>query len=335
MSSDPTTSESAEAEATSGSSSHAGLALSAALAALVVLILVAALGIGAASTVACSYCHASQATAFGRSPHAGIPCSTCHFSARGPILSRLDVLTRMLPSSIGGVRLVDSGRPVGGAVCVYCHTKIASGGVVSKNGLRINHSRCSVTSTCEDCHSQSIHGTSTRFVRTSSMTACFACHVANKAPVGCSVCHAGQLPAGRQRDPEWIREHGPDWKTMHGTGDLRSCASCHTSDSCRPCHLIDFPHPSDFGATHGALAKSVGEAACLTCHKQSAYCTACHGVEMPHPVGFLQAHSRIAKSATDPKCVTCHVASDCEQCHTYHIHPGGTAPPVGRNGVAR
>ena len=71
---------------------------------------------------------------------------------------------------------------------------------------------------------------------------------------------------------------------------------------------------------------------CLTCHRSAEYCSGCHGIEMPHPKGFLQKHGRIATSPTDLKCAICHVQSDCTQCHEYHVHPGGTQPPVGRYG---
>ena len=330
MSSKPTADKSEQVRASAGPLSR--IARTVALAALVTLGLIAILGIGAGSSVACSRCHTAQSVALAASPHSSIACGTCHFSVRGETSGRFDVLARMAPSSVSGVRLEGAGREVGSRVCLSCHAKILAGGVLSKNGLRINHSRCSVASLCEDCHSQSIHGASTRLVRSPSMTDCVACHVANKALVGCSTCHDGKLPVNRVRDPEWARTHGADWKRLHGTGDLRSCVSCHATDSCRRCHGIDFPHPVNFGASHGALAKNVGTGACLTCHKSSAYCAGCHGIEMPHPAGFLRVHSKVATSDTDPKCSTCHVQDDCDQCHIYHVHPGGTQPPVGRTG---
>jgi hypothetical protein len=164
------------------------------------------------------------------------------------------------------------------------------------------------------------------------MAACVACHTKERAPLKCTTCHEGKLTSARSRDPEWVREHGPNWKTMHGTGNLASCGSCHAPSMCRTCHKIDLPHPANFGAKHGAIAESVGTEVCLTCHKTEAYCDGCHGTPMPHPAGFLQKHSKVATSETDPKCVTCHVADDCKQCHVYHVHPGGTQPPVGRTG---
>lgn len=307
-------------------------AIAVAVAALAVVGLVAILGFGPGSTTACSSCHVPQAAALVRSPHAGIACRACHFSARGSVSSRIDVLARMLPATIGGTRLRGPGRPVGNAPCIACHPKMVAGGVVDKNGLRINHTKCIVASPCEDCHSQSIHGTSTRLVRGPKMAECVACHVKQKAPLGCAACHAAKLPASLARDPEWARTHGPDWKTLHGTGDLTSCTACHDSAFCRPCHHIDFPHPVTFGTKHGTLALTAGTDACFTCHKGPAYCDGCHGIEMPHPTGFLQRHSSVATSDRDPKCATCHVLDDCDQCHTYHVHPGGTGPAVGRNG---
>ena len=75
-----------------------------------------------------------------------------------------------------------------------------------------------------------------------------------------------------------------------------------------------------------------GEDKCLTCHKTSAFCEGCHKIEMPHPAGFLQKHSSIATSMEDPACAPCHPLEDCKSCHAFHVHPGGTQPPVGRNG---
>lgn len=325
-----TTRKDAQASTSIGPAWRIGLAV--ALAVLAVLGLIAILGFGAGSTIVCTRCHASQSSALARSPHKDVECATCHFSSRGSVPSRFDVVARMLPNSLGHVRLEGPGRPVGSGACLQCHAKLLEGGVVSKNGLRIDHSQCAVSSACESCHGQSMHGSSMRLVRGPSMTECVACHVANKAPVECSTCHVGKLTTSLARDPDWARVHGPDWKTMHGTGDLRTCVSCHPVDSCRSCHHIDFPHPANFGPTHGVLAESVGTAACYSCHQGPAYCDGCHGVRMPHPAGFLQRHSKAATSVNDPKCLICHVLDDCVECHTNHVHPGGTKPPVGRNG---
>jgi hypothetical protein len=305
-------------------------------AAVIVLIVIGALiavvGFAAGSTAACSHCHVLQAAALTRSPHTGIACERCHFASRGSVHGRVDVLTRMLPSSVGGIRLEGAGRPMGSGACISCHPTWVAGGVVTKNGLRIDHTRCTVAVPCENCHGQSILGLSTRKVRNAVMTDCVSCHVEKNAPLDCPTCHVGRIPKTGTANKEFARTHGADWKKMHGTGDLRSCAGCHTTDSCKPCHRIVFPHPKNFGATHGRVAIAVGAESCLSCHEKASYCSGCHGIDMPHPAGFLQRHGDVASSPTDPTCAVCHVLNDCDQCHQYHVHPGGTQPPIGRFG---
>lgn len=331
MSDDRTNTASAVAGAP-GRPGRRRLALVALLAVALVGLIVIVLGLGASSTAACSLCHAKQAAALTRSAHAHVACGACHLAAQGPVAARLDVVVRMLPSSIGGVRLDGPGREVGRAACVSCHAGAITVAAENKNGLRINHRQCTVASACEDCHGRSAHGSSTRLVRGPSMASCIACHAQVKAPVGCSTCHAERAFTVSNSGPEWARTHGADWKTMHGTGDLTSCAMCHASSFCRTCHKIDFPHPANFGAMHGALSRFVGASSCYTCHKGPSYCQGCHGVPIPHPAGFLQKHSSIASSVTDPKCRVCHVLDDCGECHVYHIHPGGSSSRVGRFG---
>jgi len=309
--------------------------LFAALAVAALLCVISVLAVSTGSTSACGRCHVPQASSKLASVHSNIPCQTCHFALRGQVMSRLDVATRMRLASFGGMELDGPARSVGRAVCLGCHDTIMNNGIVEKDGLRISHKDCAATTVCETCHGQAIHPGAVRYARIPSMADCVACHVARSAPLECSTCHRGKLPSDRIRDPEWARAHGPNWKTEHGTGDLRSCTGCHATAECRKCHLVDVPHPANFGSTHGKQALKAGRKTCLTCHKKSSYCDGCHETQMPHPDGFLRKHSRIATSATDPKCVTCHVADDCETCHTYHIHPGGTQPPVGRLGGAK
>jgi hypothetical protein len=146
------------------------------------------------------------------------------------------------------------------------------------------------------------------------------------------MCHAGSTPPLKKDSPAWVRFHGADVSTTHGSQDLRSCAPCHAATWCARCHHVAVPHPADFGQTHGAVAIDSGTNGCFTCHKSQAYCDGCHGIEMPHPVGFLQIHSTVAKGVFDPKCTTCHVLDDCVQCHTYHIHPGGSGPSASSTG---
>ena len=255
---------------------------------LFVVVLFLAVGVVANSSAGCSACHASQSAALAASAHAAIECTVCHAAPPGRVAAGIDVVVRMVPSSIGGVDLDGPGRPIGSGPCVECHADVLSGEVLLKNGLRINHLACTSQTHCSMCHSQASHGTSTRVVRAASMSECTACHLEQSASVACESCHEGTLAADRVRDPVWARIHGPDWEDAHGLGDLRSCAMCHASGDCASCHGGGVPHAADFGATHGAYAVESGKDKCLTCHKTASFCEGCHRIEMPHPAGFLQ-----------------------------------------------
>jgi hypothetical protein len=228
----------------------------------------------------------------------------------------------MVPASLGGLNPRDAGRVVPDGACLTCHSKSPSAGVIRAGSLTINHTACITSAHCEDCHTTSIHGTATRVVRQPQMASCVTCHSAKRVATKCDSCHPERVVANAT-DSDWRLIHGRDWKKLHGTGDLRTCSACHVEGYCKRCHKASFPHPSDFGTTHGVSVQTVGTPACLTCHQKQSFCDGCHGMQMPHPADFLQRHSSIARSADDPRCQTCHPVEDCLQCHLYHIHPGG------------
>ena len=99
-------------------------------------------GVAANSSAGCSACHASQSDALAASAHASIACTVCHAAPPGQVAARVDVVVRMVPASIGGVDLDGPGRPIGSGPCIECHEDVLSGGVLSKNGLRIDHLAC-------------------------------------------------------------------------------------------------------------------------------------------------------------------------------------------------
>lgn len=289
--------------------------------------------VGVNSDAGCALCHASQADALTQTAHAGVTCAACHAASPRQVSARLDVVFRMVPRSITGVRLASAGRPIGRRACLDCHGAVlAEGKVMAGDGLRIEHAACADGALCAGCHSVSSHGTSTRVVRSAAMADCTGCHLTVGASTACDTCHEGNMPSDRVRDPVWVRTHGPDWKELHGLGDLRTCAVCHAGTDCEDCHGAGVPHPTDFGGTHGSYAIESGTGGCLTCHESASWCANCHRVDMPHPDGFLQEHSGVAVGQEDPACTRCHPAEDCKTCHGFHVHPGGTRPPVGKYG---
>lgn len=295
----------------------------------IVIVLVATT---ATSTAGCGWCHRPQANALTKSVHERVACGSCHAASPVRLQASVDVVARMVPASLGGIKLDGPGRPMASSACTHCHDSVMAGEVVQARGIRIKHESCASGAPCATCHSAASHGRSTRVVRAPSMSGCTKCHLERGISTDCDVCHEGKMSADRVRDPAWVRVHGPDWKSDHGLGDQSTCAVCHSQDDCGRCHGPGVPHPGDFGSTHGDYAIESGQDKCLTCHKTGAFCEGCHTIEMPHPDGFLQQHSSIATFNEDPACTVCHPLEDCRSCHTYHIHPGGTKPPVGRDG---
>ena len=139
----------------------------------------------------------------------------------------------MLPASVGGVGSSGPGRPVGDGVCISCHPKWVAGGVVSKYGLRIDHTACTVGVRARVA-------TASRFTaRRRAWCAMLRWRTVSRATPRrmhrSSAPHAtsARCPQTGTGQPRVRRTHGPDWKKMHGTGDLASCAGCHAPDSCR------------------------------------------------------------------------------------------------------
>ncbi len=154
------------------------------------------------------------------------------------------------------------------------------------------------------------------------MDACVACHRQANASVACDLCHVKGAQGKPASDTSWGVTHGPEWRTTHGMGDLRSCDACHDNGVCVRCHGTALPHPRGFYLQHGAEALETG-AKCVSCHGRS-FCDSCHGSPMPHPVGFLPAHSKLASGYADPACLNCHHREGCDKCHSAHTHPGRT-----------
>ena len=162
--------------------------------ALLVGMLLITVGVAANSSAGCSACHASQSDALAASAHSDTECTVCHAAAPGQVAARVDVVARMVPSSVGGLELDGPGRPIGSGPCLTCHQDVLSGEVLLKNGLRIDHLACTSQTSCSACHSQASHGTSTRVVRAASMSECIACHLEQSVSVACETCHEGKWP---------------------------------------------------------------------------------------------------------------------------------------------
>lgn len=279
---------------------------------------------------ACTICHAPGAAYSGwqSSAHSSVRCERCHTdrAALGGIGNSFALASDVWRSVSGGT---SSNVAVRDDACLSCHPAASLTKPVVVNGLRMSHKGLAEARyRCVDCHAATAHDVSQARLTAPTMSLCARCHNNVRASGDCKLCHSEtrSADAAKQSDPEWSKTHGPNWRQLHGMGDLSTCTMCHKSTECQQCHNVPLPHDANFIGNHGTIAKQSRQA-CLSCHAPS-FCDNCHGLPIPHPAGFLSQHPTIAKSEADPRCMRCHVQDDCTSCHTQHVHPHG--PAVGK-----
>lgn len=298
------------------------------LAAIILLAVLIVAAIAAATPAAppkCTTCH--EIAAYDSSPgaraHASVQCSSCHApqTPLGGLQLRLQVLGSMVPAKFVGSATPNPRPEISRQACLECHANVMTG-TLSVKGLKIKHSTCAATGSCVACHGEAGHAVpAVTWHDQPVMADCIACHKRMNAPVACNTCHPNEpLRAAIVRGP-WQILHGPQWKTMHGQGDLTTCSTCHRPTDCQTCHNVTMPHPADWRLTHGKVALR-NPSACTVCHKNNQICSTCHGIQMPHPANFMSQHPKVATSVNDPVCQRCHLSADCQSCHTKHVHPG-------------
>ena len=282
-----------------------------------------------ASPSSCGSCHATKAAYadWRASSHGSVPCERCHVDRAylGGVGNSFGMASDAVHAVVG-----TSGTSVAvpDSACVSCHppADLAKPAVV--RGLRMSHAGLAEGGyRCTDCHAAVAHNVPASRISAPTMSVCARCHNNVKLSGECTLCHTDVKSADvvRRTDPEWSKTHGPNWRQLHGMGDLSTCTMCHKTEECQKCHGVPLPHDENFIAQHGALAKTAKQQ-CLSCHNQS-FCDSCHQFPMPHPTGFLAGHSKIANSGEDPRCIRCHIRDDCQSCHVAHIHPNG--PGIG------
>jgi len=291
--------------------------------AVVGLVVVFVLGLSVFGIVArkpCASCHDLGAfrAQTQASPHASVDCRRCHM-APGALGQVAFALQRPLHVYVAQARTTDrDAAGVPDARCRECHSKEIQG-VITSNGIRLNHTSCSVGASCSDCHSSIAHGSATLWVRSYDMDVCLECHL-KSGKVQCNLCHEGRDTAARVKFGAFAVTHGPKWKTTHAMGDTTTCTVCHQARDCVECHGVGVPHEANFVEAHSLYADQADER-CGSCHEDT-FCTGCHGMQMPHPAGFTRRHTSLAASQPD-QCKRCHEDSDCTNCHVMHVHPGG------------
>ncbi len=268
----------------------------------------------------CVACHDQEPFVSGTADagHPSTECSACHVGAG--VVDRVAFGFRVayhmtLPIIRGEGRdwsVVADGR------CLSCHGTVLEQ-VTSRNGIRIAHVTCSVSSACTDCHAATAHGAAVDWLRVYDMDTCLECHVSESATM-CDLCHEGRLESDRITSGIFAITHGAQWQQTHGMGDAFTCTVCHTAANCEKCHGVGLPHTGDFLQGHSEYA--VDESArCQTCHEPR-FCDDCHGLEMPHSMAFTRDHADAAEK-DGSLCLRCHADPDCTECHETHVHPGG------------
>jgi len=301
----------------------------------VVGIVVAAVLLGAAtdyltaSPRICTSCHEMdrRAAAWDGSPHAGVPCVSCHQTPRPwwalpqRLFDRGALIGRDLAKHIAGgypdpVDSRISGSPMPDAVCLQCHDPNRK----ATSGFRIiiDHvAHAKRNGSCVSCHVRTAHPVGTRGAALSLMSACFTCHGSLRTPKAsarCGVCH----PSGYQLTP--ASHKAAAWKRGHGKvalADLKQCEMCHVKTMCDTCHGIEMPHPMGWAATgHGSVAQR-DRALCARCHGGATnMCTMCHHESFQPAKGtWTQQHSADAEKRGVSFCLGCHSPLDCVRCH--------------------
>jgi hypothetical protein len=206
----------------------------------------------------------------------GFLCVACH--ARSP--HRPDGIARPNMRTCYACHGVSHGRQglIASAACDVCHPK-------SFDLLPVGHRPASTwtvshgpkagqdLSYCYMCH---------------SMSFCVPCHNGKQkvqpavlaaleasGAVDSTGPLAGMVVPKDHHTQQWQAQHGKDF-----TAKGESCSPCHTGDFCVQCHKSPLPHPPNWQADHGSVARRVGRADCDVCHADRSACQSCHHVSV-------------------------------------------------------
>lgn len=272
-------------------------------------------------------------------------CEACHTAGGGP---RMTVTAEVQLGTCWSCHAHRAEEHVVDARCETCHVPIAESGfdverlaalpVPSDHEPALFHSdkhgRLAETglARCATCHTQE---------------RCVACHVdAERATIrGLAAAPPDmRLPPAVAHYNEPVSHVDDGWLAGHGSqASRRACATCHTSDDCRACHVSPAPEvvaslparadvvapgvglaPREpeshrsvfFFKEHGTLAAS-GATTCGSCH-QERYCVGCHDAPSGggyHPLNFVAGHAAQA-FGRDVECASCHSTQVfCRACH--------------------
>ncbi|MGJ4918682.1 hypothetical protein ACQR0Y_29980, partial [Bradyrhizobium oligotrophicum] len=274
-------------------------------------------------TLQCSNCHSNTAASFATYTmnHAAVAtarCDSCHNGSYTGQGSKGALGTASYPNHV----------PTGGADCVSCHAKAASGGFTSWGGAAFAHK--ATDTNCATCHNgKTAQGMTTPPHIPTGTLQCSNCHsntaasfttyTMNHAAVAtarCDSCHNGNYTGqgtkgalGTASYPNHVATGGAD------------CVSCHSKAA-----------SGGFISWGGAaFAHKATDTNCATCHNGK---TAQGMTTPPHiPTGTLQCsncHSNTAASfATYTMNHAAVATARCDSCHNGNYTGQGTKGALG------
>jgi hypothetical protein len=164
-----------------------------------------------------------------------------------------------------------------------------------------------VAASCATCHARDF---------------CTDCHVDAPETASIRALAADARSLAIPRELEAPASHdAAGFERQHGgpaKASPRSCATCHTQESCTVCHIA--PATRTVLAMH---ASGPGRGAGAAVERQP---------PSSHVLGFADRHAQVA-SAEEKSCSTCHVRTECLDCH--RPDPGSGSQFHGANFLAR
>lgn len=260
------------------------------------------------------FTHDAHATLLAAAGDPTQACERCHAAPGGP---RMSVTGEIQLQTCWSCHAHQANEHEVDAGCRTCHVPIVETGfgVARLERLPVpsdhepaawpngDHGRAARRNLerCATCHTQE---------------RCVGCHVDTNRP---SIRGLAPAPPGMEL-PSYVTHYNrpathedQGWLSGHGGQASRlACATCHTTDDCRACHVSPVP---DVVASLPTRASVVAPGAGVTRR----------GPESHESLFFFESHSSLAASASD-SCATCHQESFCVGCHDAPSG-GGYHPP--------
>lgn len=188
-------------------------------------------------------------------------CLSCHADVEGKVVNRHGIRVRHL----------DFIKEIS---CIKCHEDVIHAAAQDQINQMEFCFGCHKGDRCSYCHIQPVElidyvrvtgikhtGTWTQTHGFNNPELCTPCHT----PSYCQRCHE-YFP----HDENWKTVHGRKAKENE-----IACTTCHLVIKCNDCHGIEMPHPSDWQREHATKAFNDWKFVCSSCHTRES-CLPCH-----------------------------------------------------------